>query len=480
MAARRAAEYARSLQARVALVEPDPEAVIRDSNRHVNEQTLRQIAQAMRPRSLVAPADELSLCNSPDHLPGCLLNQTPSQTLQTTWAWAQGVAQVQAEQRSLSDLAAQGIDTLIGEAEFRRRPTVGLIVNGRVLRSRTYLLACGSRLQYPTITGLTPSPHHSLETQLPLLADRCPQHLVIVGDRPVALTLAQVFARLGSQVTWVTAQPSLLPNWDADVTRLLQAQLEADGIQLLIGQPVTQVKLIEQQTWIQVGNQAIAADDLVLTGDEHVELDPLNLAAVNVRYSSAGIATNHRLQTTNPHIYACGLDLGAPSPVDVTQHELTLAVKNALFWPTRQIQRAFIPQAIATAPELAQIGLTEAAARAHYGDALVVLRQPLRPLLYTQLPNQTVGFCKLILRRNGQLVGAHMIGLQAGDLLPIVAIALHHQLTLQAIAQIPHLTSHAAAILDAFAIQWAQHPARKGLGFHRLEQFFTLRRDWST
>lgn len=466
MAARRAAELARSLQARIALIEPHLESVVHHEHLRFQEQAMRQVAQALRSRMILSQAD--------------IPNWSASmRQLQRTEKWAALVAQVQAEQRSLSTLAAQGIDTIIGQAEFRRRPTAGVVVNGRVLRSRTYLLACGARLHYPAINGLDSIPYRTMETLLPFSSDHCPRHLVIIGDRPVAFTLAQLFARLGSRVTLVTRRPSLLPKWDIDVVKVLQIQLEADGIQLMTGHEVSQVKQIDQQIWLQVGNQAIATDELILTGDYQVELSSLNLAAASVSSGSSGIMINSHLQTTNPRVYACGMEPVADGHPDVTDHELNVAVRNALFWPTRQLHRSFIPQAIATDPELASVGLTEAAARTRYGSNLVVLRQPLRSLPYAQLQNHTVGFCKLILRPNGRLVGAHMVGSQAGDLMSLWAIALRQKMALTAIARLPHLTTHAAALVNALALQWTQHNLSRGLWRDVLERLFTLRRDWS-
>ncbi|HHP7245406.1 MAG TPA: FAD-dependent oxidoreductase, partial [Elainellaceae cyanobacterium] len=360
-AARHAARFARQFHARIALVEPPPPHVGSLNTERLVCQALQQFGQRFRQMQVI----------SNDHDDQSLWT-THSETLKTgladELAWSTLTTHVQSQQTSLSVLAELGIDAIVGDGEFRRRPTVAFQVDGRELRSRAYLLAGGSQLVIPAISGI--------DIFSPLTIDDClrpetitrliHRHLVIVGSTSYAVILAQSLVRLGVRVTLIVQDRRLLPDVDDDLAWGMQIQLEADGIQILVGAAVMQVRELDEQTWVQVGNQAIAANEVLFLDERQPCLDTLNLAAVTVKYEPQGIRVNHRLQSQNPRIYACGDAIGHYEFANVTQYEAEIAVKNALFLPTRTILDQWLPKVIETTPPAAWVGMTEADANTRY------------------------------------------------------------------------------------------------------------------
>jgi pyruvate/2-oxoglutarate dehydrogenase complex dihydrolipoamide dehydrogenase (E3) component len=466
-AARSAAIAASRLKARVALIEPEADSAQLTYYFH------HSLLQAGRVANQIRQAERFGL-----H-PGL----EPAIDLQDLRQRADALAQMQTEARSLSVLEALGVDVIVGQGEFFRRPHLGVAVKGRELRSRTYLIATGSRSTLPEIDGLQAASqgtaarigYLTLEALARSTITTLPDHLVILGGEPSSIELAQTFARLGSRVTLIVRTRRLLPLEDAEAAFLIQAHLEAEGMGVLTETSVSQVKEIEGQQWLQAGNQAFTADGILVAIGRQPQLESLNLEAAGVKWHSWGIPVNARLQTTNPRIYACGEALGGYSLPHLAEAEAEIALKNALFYPIAKIDYSKIPWAMLTQPELARVGLTEAQAKQHYGNDVLVLRQFCKTLTQAQLQGESTGFCKLIVRRNGQILGAHLVGAEASEIIGAIALALQQNLSIQSLAQMGAIAPTWSEILQQTAAQW-QHLRRSSLQADLLEGWFNLRR----
>jgi pyruvate/2-oxoglutarate dehydrogenase complex dihydrolipoamide dehydrogenase (E3) component len=462
-AARYAALTASRLRARVALIEPEF-----SGNQVLRHQTLIQtgrVAQQMR------QAEQWGL---------------PSGNFDTLvqWSdllqWAQRVTDVQDDgERSLPVLAAAGVDVIVGEGEFVRRPQLAFAVNGRSLRSRTYLLATASYPVIPQIDGLAAAEPCTPETfwQTPPPASA---HIVILGGEPNGLELAQTLTRLGYQVTLIVK--NLLPHEDAEVAHLIQVCLESEGVQILSQTQVTQVKRLDDKKWVQAGDRALEADEIIVATRQRPRLNSLNLEAAEVKFTATGILVNDRLQTANPRIYACGESLGGYPFPHLAQYEAAIALKNALFFPFTKTDYRTIPWAIFTDPELARVGLTEAQAIQRFGKDqfdrnVIVLRQPLKTLAKAQICGETTGFCKLVMHRNGNLLGAQLVGTNASEVVGAIALAIRQNLHIKTLATLPTISPTWSEIVQQTAMEWERkwgdrHPFQRDL----LESWFNLRR----
>jgi pyruvate/2-oxoglutarate dehydrogenase complex dihydrolipoamide dehydrogenase (E3) component len=394
--------------------------------------------------------------------------------------WTEAVTAKLESSCSATVLSSYGIEVISGTGEFCRKPVAGFVVNGRLLRSRNYLLATGCRPTIPTIDGLDSVAYLTTATLRQHWHNQPRSGTwVILGGDPAGVELAQSLRRLGCQVTILVSEPSILPQADPEAAYLIQAQLEAEGVQILTQTAVTQVKQIQGNPWIQVGNQAIEADTLLLATGQQPKLDDLNLDAVAVRWNAGGIVVNKKLQTTNPRIYACFGQNGNTCVSHRAIQEADIALKNALFLPYFRLCDRPLAQVVYSEPQVAGIGLTEYQAVQRYGKDVMILRKSVNTLEQAQLQGDSTGFCKLILRRNGTLLGAHLVGAQASECIGAIALAMHHHLPIQALATLPFPTSTFSHILYRTAADYSH----LRLAAHAwlpefLQTCFGLRRSW--
>jgi pyruvate/2-oxoglutarate dehydrogenase complex dihydrolipoamide dehydrogenase (E3) component len=282
-------------------------------------------------------------------------------------------------------------------------------------------------------------------------------------------------------VTLVVESDRILPHEDAEVAFLLQAQLEATGVRILTQAMVTQVRQIEQKKWVQVGNQAIATDEIVLAMGQQPQVESLNLEAAGVQWSSQGVWCNPKLQTTNPRVYVCGNPSAGNLLPHVAQYEAAIALKNALFFPRYRANYQGIPTTLTTDPPLARVGLTELEARQRYGKEVLVLRQDFKSLTLAQIRGETTGLCKLVVHRNGSILGAHILGPEASELIAVMALAIRQNLKIEAIADLTTPSPTFSEILNQTAAKWQLHRFKHhSMWQNFLEAWLNFRRSWSS
>lgn len=385
--------------------------------------------------------------------------------------------------QSPSVLGSLGIDVICETGGFVKYPELAFEIERRSLRSRSYLLATGAKPQIPQISGLENTNYFTSETIGKLTQrENLPSQIAIVGASPAGVQLAQIWQQLGSNVTLLVASPQILPKEDPEIAYLLQARLEAIGVQVVTKTTVTQVQEIQQKKWLQAGNRAIETDEILFATGYQPDLERWNLEAANVKWhftrtGKKRLQVNSQLQTTNPRIYACGSTLGGYPFPHIGAYEAQIAVKNALFFPWFSPNYQGIPWGIGTQPEMARVGLTESQARKRYGDRIVVLRQPLSKLPQMQVDGRVMGFVKLILQENGKLLGAHLLTPQARELIVPLAMAVRQNQGIKAIAAIvPMMPSYSELFQQLYAswqaIERQRHPLRQTL----LETFLAWRR----
>jgi pyruvate/2-oxoglutarate dehydrogenase complex dihydrolipoamide dehydrogenase (E3) component len=470
-AARDAALFARSFGARVALVEPEPSNHLGLTEEVWLNYAIAKIAHTAHQMRQVEQFGWQVASAAKGDRPSFTVNWAEAM------AWAKtAIANLEAE-RSQAVLAANGIDVVLGQGQFASKEQV-LVVGDRHLQSRKYLIAVGSHSALPAIEGL--STVHPLTPERLYQSDTVqspPPRLIVIGAEPIAVELAQTFARLGSQVTLAVGGDRLLPCEDAEAAWLIQAQLEAEGIQVLTQVPITQIRQLGDQKWAQIGTRAIEADEILLADRAEANLTTLNLESAGVLHKRDGIAVNRKLQTANPHIYACGVAIGGYPFEHIARYEARIAVKNALFFPIHSVHYQAIPWAILMEPALARVGMTEFQAKRRYGDAVVVLRQSFKALAKANLSNETTGFCKLIVRTNGEILGAHLVGAETEEVVGAIALLMQNRIKITNLAQLPAISLTSSEILQQTAEQWRHyHLKRNTYGKNWRSRWFNLRR----
>lgn len=360
----------------------------------------------------------------------------PTYNSSLSWAevkqWIKNTINNIEEQYAKAVLAALGIDVIVGQAEFNEESLIK--VNNRKLIARSYLIATGAisrTIGLETANYFTPS---NIGQQLDLT--NVGKDWVIIGGNPDSIAWAQILQRLGFNITLIVKTSQILPSLDADVSFLVQAILEADGVRVLTETPISQVKEIESKKWIQAGDRAIETDEIFISAGYQPNIEKLQLKNAKVKWNSRGIEVNSLLQTTNPQIYACGEVIGGYNSANINNYEAKIAIDNALFRAKTKVNYQSLPWGINLTPQIAQVGFNETQAKHLFKNDVMVSQQQFKSVAAGQLIAETTGIYKLVTRRNGQILGATIISPQARELINIIAIAIAQKLKANAIAQL--------------------------------------------
>lgn len=475
LAGRYAALAATQLRAKVALVEP------KINYGFFYHQAISEISNlAQHLGDVVGLNIHSSQVETPEKSP-------ISVVLPEAMLYAQGVVSNLEAQHSVANLAALGVDVIFDSGQFQSSPHLAFAVSSRLLRARTYLLASGSRPAIPDIDGLSATGYLTLSNIWQFLYKRAapastlPQNWVILGGVPQSIEMAQTLARLGCHVTLIVKRLQILPDIDPEISQLLQAQLEVDGVRVITETLVTQVMRIDDKKWIQAGDKAIETDEILVATAQQPNVESLNLAAVDVKWYQRHLIVNEKLQTTNPRIYACGDVIGGYDFINVANYEARIALNNALFFPKSRVNYQCIPLAIFSQPMLAQVGLTEKKAKRRYKNhEFIVVRQYFKTLAAAQIRSETTGICKLIVLRTGEILGAEIFGATAGELINLIALAMSQNLKIQQLEKLSPVYPSFAEIIEKSLREWQQQKLNSNLARQEfLESFFQFRRDWN-
>ena len=393
------------------------------------------------------------------------------ETKQLDWAacgrYIQRTMEVAYPQWTRSALATQGVDVLEESGHLSPGPPLTLITGQRQLHSRGAILAPAVQSQLPPIPGLAERAYLNLEdlTALP----QCPDRLVILGRRPLAIALAQALAHLGTLVTLISRGDRLLPEEDADISEFVESLVIAAGVDLRLGTSVVEVTGENPLILHLRDHPPLATDHLLVATLPRPHLAPLNLRTLGISTETPYLSVDDHLSTVHPRVFACGPALGGYWAEVRDHQDGAIALDNALYLPQRAIRwhhrRALLP----TWPPLGRLGITTTQARAWYGPAATVLQVPLSGLVSSHLTDHTTGFCRWVVHREGLLLGAQVVAPEADQVLVILAMALQHRLGLQHLAQIPRLPYGSSEILHQLLEAWQQQRWQPG----------RWRRDWA-
>ena len=322
-----------------------------------------------------------------------------------------------------------GVRVVAGSAQFADRETV--TVDDRfTIKARRFVIATGSTPSVPRIPGIAQTPFFTNETIFDLALQ--PEHLLIVGGGPVGVELAQAFRRLGSTVTVIEAA-TLLGKDDPECAAVVLAALERDGVVFRSG--VRLVKVAGAST-IQVtlsGGEVIEGSHLLIAAGRTPTIEGLGLERAGVATTPHGITVDRHLRTTNKHIYAIGDVIGGLQFTHVANDHAGIVIRHALFRLPARIRYDAIPWVTYTDPELAQVGLTEDQAR-RAGHAVRILRWPYHENDRARIERASGGHIKVVTNRRGRILGATIVGRDAGELISIFTLAITQRLNIRALA----------------------------------------------
>jgi pyruvate/2-oxoglutarate dehydrogenase complex dihydrolipoamide dehydrogenase (E3) component len=326
---------------------------------------------------------------------------------------------------------ALGAEVLRGEARFASPGA--LLVDRRRITARRIVVATGSSPAVPAIPGLERQPYFT-NTSIFDLTER-PAHLLILGGGPIGLEMADAFAGLGCRVTLIEAA-TVAGKEDPELVGGLRSCLGGRGITLLEQAKVTAVE--PGPTLVLGDGRRIAGSHLLVAVGRRPNLAALDLAAGNVRASQTGIVTDRSLRSlTNRRVYAVG-DIADPRGIGprafthVGSYHAAIVIRRAVFRLPARIDYAALPRVTYTRPELAQVGMTEAEARAA-GHRIEILRWPLSDNDRAVADADLTGLVKLVVSR-GRVRGAGILAPDAGEMIGLWGLAIARRVRLSTLA----------------------------------------------
>jgi pyruvate/2-oxoglutarate dehydrogenase complex dihydrolipoamide dehydrogenase (E3) component len=331
-------------------------------------------------------------------------------------SWSEGKADALEEER---------ITVLRGHARF-----VGpheIAVGERRVTAERIILAMGSAPSRPPIDGI----ERALASDQLLERPTLPARLVVIGGGAIGMEFGFAFARAGSRVTVLQSGAQVLPGADGEVRQALVALAPDAGVEIRTG---VRVQRIAPDLTVEAeigGHPERFGSDVVLVATGRTPNTAglgLDLAGIALERSAVQV-NEFRQSTSAPHVYAAGDVTGTHQHTPAAWYEGQLAADNALQGNRRAADFSVFPTATFTIPALAQVGLTEEAAR-QSGASVAVGRAPFSDSSAAGIRAETEGLVKAVLdERTGHILGVHILGASAEDLIHVAAVAIRAGLT---------------------------------------------------
>lgn len=303
---------------------------------------------------------------------------------------------------------------------------------GRQIKARRFVIATGSRASVPPIPGLADTPYFTNETIFGLR--EAPAHLVVIGGGAIGCEMAQAHRRLGCAVTVVDLGP-ILPRDDAELVEIVRHALMDEGVTLIERAGIERVEHAGGAVRLVLdGGRVVEGSHLLVAAGRAPKVDGLGLEAAGVDFSAKGIRVDARRRTTNKRIFAIGDCREGPQFTHAAGYEAGIVIQNICFRLPAKANFAALPWVTFTDPELAQVGLTEAAARKAGGDVRV-LHWSFAENDRAQAERRTEGQLKVVLV-GGKVAGASIVGKGAGELIQTWSVMMAAKLSLRSLTGI--------------------------------------------
>jgi dihydrolipoamide dehydrogenase len=375
--------------------------------------------------------------------------------------------------RKTADRLCKGVESLLkknqitllrGRGRLAGPGALEVAGSGEVL-ARRILLATGSSEWVPP--GVQVDGERILTSREALASRVIPERIAIIGAGAVGVEFAYVYAMYGARVTLIEMADQMLPGADADVAAALQREFRRKKIEVRLGTRFETLKSENGRVRVTVTREgsedAVDAEQvLVAIGRRPLSLD-LGLEKAGVELDAKGfVRVDERMRTTAPNVWAIGDLVGAPLLAHKASHEGVAAVE----WMAEQTRAALdhlrIPACIYAQPQVAWIGRTEAQARAEFGDGIHVGSFPFTASGKAVAAAHTAGFAKLIAEpKYGEIVGAHLVGAGATELIAEIGLAMTLESTTAEIAE----TTHAHPTLSEALHEAALLAEGRGINF---------------
>lgn len=321
----------------------------------------------------------------------------------------------------------------------------GVSVNGNLIKADNVVIATGSSVSVPPIPGIDKVSYLTSTTALKLQEQ--PKSLIVMGGGYIGCELAQMFARMGTEVT-VVFRSRLLPEAEPEISDALTEYFEIEGISTIGELAYTSVNQTDNGIALNIHkdgkDQTISAEHLLLTTGRHANTEGLKLEQAGVEVlSNGGIKIDDRMRTTKKGVYAAGDVTGSDQFVYMAAYGAKIASKNAMNGNANIYDNRAMPAVVFTDPQVASVGQTEAQAITNGIDVKTSVL-PLENVPRALAARDTRGVIKLIAdKATDKLIGAHILAPEGADSIQTAAIAIRQGMTFQELRDMifPYLTT---------------------------------------
>ena len=326
-----------------------------------------------------------------------------------------------------------GVTVIRDSARFISAET--LQAGEHTIHSRYFVIATGSRPLIPPIPGL--NLESTLTNESIFNVKDKPDHLLVVGGGPIGIEMAQAHRRLGCDVSVFDMGP-ILPRDDKQNVSILSQALQSEGINIYEGISINEVSYSGNEISIMFEkdhkvDKVNGSHILAATGRSPV-IDGLGLEKADIKFDKSGIEVDARLRTSKKHIFAIGDVADGPQFTHVAGYHAGIVIRNLCFKIPAKVNYRALPWVTYTDPELAQVGLTHDSAREQYGNDVKVVDLEFKENDRAVVERTTKGKIKVITSTKGRILGASIVGHQAGELCNLWALAISAGLKIGAVA----------------------------------------------
>ncbi|MDJ1171718.1 glutathione-disulfide reductase [Roseofilum sp. BLCC_M154] len=321
-------------------------------------------------------------------------------------------------------LERSGVKLYQGYAEFVDPHT--LKIGEDTVTADKILIAVGGKPVKPDIPGIE---HTLISDQIFQLAEQ-PKRVVILGGGYIGVEFACILHGLGTEVTEVIRREHILHGFDEDIRTHIQSEMERHGVRVLNKSVIKQVEKTDEGLAVTIEREneeeIVIVDAVGISATGRIpNLEKLGLEKVGITVENGAIAVDANSRTNIEHIYAVGDCTDRVNLTPVAIGEGRALADTHFGGKPRQMAYDNIPTAVFSHPEAGTVGLTEEEARAQYGDKIKIYRAKFRPLYHTVSGREDRTLMKLVVNEEtDKVLGAHMVGEHAGEIIQGVAIAL--------------------------------------------------------
>jgi len=294
------------------------------------------------------------------------------------------------------------------------------------IKAKKFIISTGSRAFVPPIPGLKEDKVLTNENVFHLREK--PKHLLVIGGGPIGIEMAQAHRNLGCEVS-VFDMAGILPRDDQSNVQIVRDALIADGIKLHENVSVKEVKHGTKNVTLVIEQDGkeieVKGSHLLVAAGRKVNTDNIGLDEAGIEHHRAGIKVNDSLKTTNKRVFAIGDVAGGPQFTHVAGYHAGVIIRQlcfGMFWA--KVDYTALPWVTYTDPELAQVGLTEDAAREKHGDDVKAVEWHFDENDRAIAERTTKGQIRVVTNAKGLILGASIVGPHAGELIGMWALAI--------------------------------------------------------